>query len=217
MLGFLTAFRLPLGLSEDRQVDIDESLRLTDRALALEARDPYNLVAKAIALQYGGRPGESMPYLQRALRLNPSYVLAHCYYVRGLMFSGRPAIALAHFERFNRLNPNDPGAHMAGMYHAIALAFLTRWAEAEAVARGSLAASGGRNPWSQVFLMIALGGQNRDEEAACVHDDLARVAPHWDRAFVDGFLRECQEDSELLPPLFVILDRVWPDSRGPGD
>jgi adenylate cyclase len=211
VLGFLTAFKFPLGLSEDHQADIDESLRLTDRALALDARDPWNLVAKSVALQYGGRPAESMEYLQRSLRLNPSDVLTHCYYGRGLMFAGKPAIALAHFERFKRLNPNDPGAHMAGMYHCIALAFLQRWEEAEETARGSLAASGGRNPWSLVFLMVSLAAQGKADDAAAVIPELKRIVPHWDRNFVESFLTECQEDKELLPPIFEILRSVWPD------
>ena len=211
VLGFLTAFKYPLGLSEDHQADIDESLRATEKALTLDAGDPWNLVAKSVALQYAGRPAESMQYLQRSLRLNPSDVLAHCYYGRGLMFSGKPAVALAHFERFKRLNPNDPGAHMAGMYHSIALAFLQRWEEAEETARGSLAASGGHNPWSWVFLMISLGGQGKSDDAAAVIPELKKVAPHWDREFVENFLTECQEDKELLPPVFEILQSIWSD------
>ena len=213
VLGFLTAFKFPLGLSQDHQADIDESIGAAEKALTLDAGDPWNLVAKSVALQYGGRPAESMEYLQRSLRLNPSDVLAHCYYGRGLMFSGKPAVALAHFERFKRLNPNDPGAHMAGMYHSIALVFLQRWEEAEETARRALAASGGRNPWTWVMLMISLGGQAKSEDAAAVIPELMKVTPHWDRDFVENFLDECQEDKELLPPVFEILRRVWPDEN----
>ncbi len=217
VLGFLTAFKFPLGLSEDHQADVDESLRLTDRALAMDARDPWILVARAVALQYGGRPAESMQYLQRSLRMNPSDVLAHCYYGRGLMFSGKPATAIAHFERFNRLNPNDPGAHMAAMYHSLAFMFLERWAEAEPVARESLAASGGRNPWAWVILAVALGGQDRVDDASNALCELGRVAPHWDLAFVKGFLDDCQENKALLLPTASILNRIWPAAQSPAD
>ena len=199
-----------MGLSDDHQADIDESLMQTDMALALDSSDPWNLVAKSVALQYGGRPAESLAYLQQSLRLNPSDILAHCYYGRGLMFSGKPALATAHFERFKRLNPNDPGAHMAGMYHSIALVFLQRWKEAEEIARESLAASGGRNPWSWVSLMIALGGQDRSDDAAAAILELKKVAPNWTRKFVENFLTECQEDKELLVPSFRILRSAWP-------
>jgi adenylate cyclase len=211
VLGFLTALKFPLGSSDDHQADIEESLRLTEKALTLDAGDPWNLVAKSVALQYAGRPAESMEYLQRSLRLNPSDVLTHCYYGRGLMFSGKPDLALAHFERFKRLNPNDPGAHIAGMYHSVALVFLQRWQEAEETARWTVAASGGGNQWSWVMLMISLGGQGKSDDAAAVIPELKKVAPHWDREFVENFLTECQEDKELLPPVFEILRSVWPN------
>lgn len=211
VLGFLTAFKFPMGVSDEHQADIDESLRQTGKALTLDSGDPFSVLAKAVALQYGGRAAESMEYLQRSLRLNPSDVLTHLYYGRGLTFSGKPVLAIAHFERFKRLNPADPGAHMAGMYHSIALAFLQRWEEAEEAARASLAASSGRNPWSLAFLMIALGGQGKLDEASAVAPELRGVAPKWDRKFVENFLTACQDDKELLPPIFEILRSVWRD------
>ena len=213
VLGFLTALKFPLGLSEDHQADIDESFRATDKALTLDAGDPWNLLAKSVALQYAGRPAESMEYLQRSLRLNPGDVVAHCYYGRGLLYSGKSALAIAHFERFKRLNPNDPGAHMAGMYHSLALVFLQRWEEAEEIARRAVAASGGRNHGTWVMLMVALGGQGKSDDATAVIPELIKVAPHWNREFVEKFLTECQKDKELLPPVFEILRRVWPDEN----
>lgn len=209
VLGFLTAFKFPMGVSADHPADIEASLAQTDSALALDASDPFNLVAKSVALQYGGRPGESLGYLRESLRRNPSDVLTHLYYGRGLMFSGKPELAIAHFERFRRLNPNDPGVHMASMYHAIGLSFLQRWDEAEQVARRSLAESGGRNPWSLTFLAVALGGQQRFDDAAAAIADLGKLSPHWTRGFVENFLTECQEDGALLAPVFEVLKAVW--------
>jgi adenylate cyclase len=208
--GFLTAFKFPMGVSKDHPADIADSLAYTDRALSLDTFDPGNLVAKSVALQYGGRPTESLSYLQQSLRLNPSDVLAHLYYGRGLIFSGKPELAIAHFERFRRLNPHDTGAHMAGMYHALGLTFLQRWAEAELVARQSLAECGGRNPWSWAFLAIAQGGQGKFDDAAAAIADLVKLSPHWTRGFIENFLTECQEDKALLAPLFEILRIVWP-------
>ena len=210
VLGFLTAFKFPMGLSKDHPADIEESLKQTDKALALDSFDPWNLVAKSVALQYGGRPAESLTYLQQSLRRNPNDVLAHCYYGRGLMYAGRPALAIAHFQRFRRLNPNDPGAHMAEMYHAGALNFLQRWQDAEHAARESLAACGGRNPWSWIYLSIALGGQHKFDDATAAIVEAKNVAPHWTRTFVEGFLCDCQEDKTLLEPWFRILEKVWP-------
>ena len=141
--------------------------------------------------------------------MNPSDVFAHCYYGRGLMFSGNPSDALGHFARFKRLNPDDPGAHMAYMYFAIALMFLERWQEAEAMARESLAYCGGRNGWSLVVLMIALQAQGHETEARAVVGDLARVVPHWNADFVHTFFHDCQQDKSLLTAMDEYLDRAW--------
>jgi TolB-like protein/Tfp pilus assembly protein PilF len=209
VFGYLTALKYPLGVS-NHQADMEASLKATEKALRLDPRDPYSLTAHAIALQYAGRPSESMEYLHRSLRLNPSDVLTHCYYGRGLMFTGKPELALAHFERFNRLNLNASGELIAGMYHSIALVFLQRWNEAENTARRALAASGGRNPWTWVMLMISLGGQGRCDEATALLPEVKRVAPHFDRKFVEDFLAECQEHKSILPPTFAVLRSVWP-------
>jgi len=210
VFGYLTALKFPLGLSKHR-TDLDESLEATGKALRLDPRDPYSLTAHAVALQYAGRPSESMEYLHRSLRLNPSDVLTHCYYGRGLMFTGKPELALAHFERFNRLNLNASGELIAGMYHSIALVFLQRWKEAEERARRALAASGGRNPWTWVMLMIALGGQGRCGDATALLPELKKVAPHFDKKFIEDFLGECQEHKAILPPTFEALRSVWPE------
>jgi adenylate cyclase len=210
VFGYLTALKFPLGVS-DHQADQDASLAATAKALRLDPRDPYSLTAHAVALQYAGRASESMEYLQRSLRLNPSDVLTHCYYGRGLMFTGKPELALAHFERFDRLNLNASGELIAGMYHTIALVFLQRWEEAEERARRALAASGGRNPWTWVMLLIALGGQGRCAEATALLPELKKVSPHFDRQFVEDFLARCQEHKAILPSTFAVLRSVWPE------
>lgn len=210
VFGYLTALKFPLGLG-NHGADTEASLEATEKALRLDPRDPYSLTAHAVALQYAGRPSESMEYLHRSLRLNPSDVLTHCYYGRGLMYTGKPELALAHFERFNRLNLNDSGGLIAGMYHSIALVFMQRWKEAEETARRALAASGGRNPWTRVMLMVALGGQERYDEAAAQLRDLKHIWPHFGRKFVEDFLDQCQEHKALLPPTFAVLRSVWPE------
>lgn len=212
--GYLTALKFPIGVSTDHRADIEASLKATEKALGIDPRDPYSLTAHAVALQYAGRATESMEYLQRSLRLNPSDVLTHRYYGRGLLFTGKPEFALAHFERFNRLHLNDSGELIGGMYHSIALVFLQRWSEAEERARRALAASGGRNPWTRVMLMIALAGQGKRDEATALLLELKKVWPHFGRAFVEEFLAKCQEHKEILPPIIDALRSVWSEDVG---
>lgn len=214
VLGFLTAFKFPIGISEDRARDVENSLQATSRALQLDPRDPMSLTAHGIALQYSGRARDSLEFLSRSLRLNPSDTLTHCYYGRGATFSGNPSEAIAYFERFERLNPDDPAAHMSGMYHAVALMFLTRWEDAEHVARRANADAGGRNPWVLATLAIVCTAQGKKEAATRALEELARVAPHWDREFVDGFLSTCQEKASLMAPISALIKQTWPVNQG---
>ena len=59
--------------------------------------------------------------------------------------------------------------------------------------------------------MISLSGLGKSDDASAVIPELNKVAPHWDREFVESFLTECQEDKELLPPIFEIVRCVWSD------
>ena len=209
VLGFLTAFKYPLGLSVDHDADIQKSFEATAEALLLDPRDPMALTARAIALQYAGRPEESLEFLQLSLRLNPSDTLTHCYYGRGMMFSGKPELALAHFERFERLNPNNPAAHMAGMYHGLALMFMQRWVECEAVARRAHVAAGERNSWVSVTLAVTLAAQAKSTAARDALRLVEEHTPHWNLDFVNRFLTDCQADKSLVQPITEILSRIW--------
>ncbi len=209
--GFLTALKFPIGLSSDHAADVETSLAATRKALTLDRYDPWVLTAHAAAMQYAGQAPESLGYLERSLRANPSEVLTHCYYGRGLMFSGEPERALTHFARFKRLNPTDPGAHMAAMYHALAIVFARRWPEAESIARDAITAAGGGNPWSWTALAIALGALGRETEARAAIANLLRLSPHWTRQFVETFFTTCQSEQSLVTPLLDILRIIWPD------
>ena len=70
---------------------------------------------------------------------------------------------------------------------------------------------GGRNPWTWVMLMIALGGQGRCGDATALLPELKKVAPHFDKKFIEDFLGECQEHKAILPPTFEALRSVWPE------
>jgi hypothetical protein len=66
------------------------------------------------------------------------------------------------------------------------------------------------------MLMISLGGQERHREAAEQLAKLKALAPHFERAFVERFLDDCQEHKALLLQTFALLRTVWPDERTRG-
>ena len=74
-----------------------------DRALALNPNDPRLVVQRGINLTHLGRPDEAIPWIERAMRIDP--FSASQYYldlVRALFMAGRPADAIAVLERATR-------------------------------------------------------------------------------------------------------------------
>ncbi|HWZ94636.1 MAG TPA: tetratricopeptide repeat protein, partial [Opitutaceae bacterium] len=64
-----------------------------------------------------GRIKEAMPYFSEALRINPSYAMAHYYYAIDLVQAGRLPEAISHYEQVLRLDPGYPGAQ-EGLWQA---------------------------------------------------------------------------------------------------
>ena len=72
-------------------------------ALALNPNDPRLVVQRGINLTFLGDPGEAIPWIERAMRLDP--FSAHRYYldlVRALFMAGRPTDAILVLERTAR-------------------------------------------------------------------------------------------------------------------
>ncbi|MFP5211648.1 MAG: tetratricopeptide repeat protein [Acidobacteriota bacterium] len=53
-----------------------------------------------------GRPSDALPYLETAVRIDPSSAPAHTQPGIALAMTGRLCDALRHFEKTERLSPN---------------------------------------------------------------------------------------------------------------
>jgi adenylate cyclase len=74
-----------------------------ERALALNSNDPRLVVQRGINLTFLGDPEAAIPWIEKAMRLDP--FSAHRYYldlVRALFMNDRPAEAVAVLERTTR-------------------------------------------------------------------------------------------------------------------
>jgi adenylate cyclase len=74
-----------------------------ERALALNPNDPRLVVQRGINLTFLGDPEAAIPWIEKAMRLDP--FSAHRYYldlVRALFMAGRPGEAVAVLERATR-------------------------------------------------------------------------------------------------------------------
>jgi adenylate cyclase len=85
------------------QAQYDKSEYHLDRALALNPNDPRLVVQRGINLTHLGDPEAALPWIERAMRLDP--FSAHLYYldmVRALFMAKRPGEAIFVLERTAR-------------------------------------------------------------------------------------------------------------------
>jgi adenylate cyclase len=85
------------------QAQFAKSEHHLERALALNPNDPRLVVQRGINLTFSGEPDAAIPWIERAMRLDP--FSAHRYYldlVRALFMAHRAAEAIAVLERSSR-------------------------------------------------------------------------------------------------------------------
>jgi tetratricopeptide (TPR) repeat protein len=108
--------------------DLEQAAALSQQALSSGVTHPAPLCVMAMALEYRGRIGEALPYLERALALLPADVSLMLAHGRCLLGLERPAEALEMVERALEREPLYAEAHA---YRGQALERLSRMAEAE--------------------------------------------------------------------------------------
>jgi TolB-like protein/Tfp pilus assembly protein PilF len=82
------------------------------RAVALDDTEPWGQIAFGYSSMMERRTEEALAAFRRAVNLNPSSAVAHCYLSHGLAFAGQDREAIAEAERAMRLSPLDPETAM---------------------------------------------------------------------------------------------------------
>ncbi|MBT7758389.1 MAG: hypothetical protein HN732_13760, partial [Rhodospirillaceae bacterium] len=87
----------------------DQAIEQADKAIALDANDPAGYMAKARGLVLTGRPGEAVPLIEQAMRLDPNYSADVLYHLGLAKFGIKdyPSAAAA-LRRGARLAPQHP-------------------------------------------------------------------------------------------------------------
>ena len=91
--------------------DMEGAARLSEQALNSGLEHPAPLCVLSMALEFGERYAEAIPYLQRALELLPTDVSVMIALARCLLGLDRPAEALAVAEAALELEPSYANAH----------------------------------------------------------------------------------------------------------
>ena len=164
-LAFALYYHVLLGVSKDREGELERAHAAGRQAVMLDPSDPFAHVALARVHTVRAEHGNAIQHCDRAISLNPSYSPAHFGRAHSLWMSGHAEEALVSNAEAMRLSPNDPvmWAYMAS--RSIALTLLERFDEAlEWAWRSEQQPTAGL--YSSVAEMVALGHLGRLEEAA---------------------------------------------------
>jgi adenylate cyclase len=186
-LGYAHYVYIILGVSPNRQEDIDRAFEAGKTAVRLDERDPFGWVALARAHLLRAEHEAAIAASDTAIALNPNFAQAHYGRAHALWHAGRPGDAVASHDEAMRLSPLDPVLWGYLASKAIALLLLGRFEDAIALSQRSQ--RHGTSPiFSHLAEISALGHLGRSDEA---HDAIRRARqkkPDVSIAYVDQTL-----------------------------
>ncbi|MBR0681980.1 tetratricopeptide repeat protein [Roseomonas eburnea] len=177
-LAYVLLQETVVGEHESREALLDEALRLSRSAVALDAQDCMNLCVLGRVHAFRHDYEEAIALLEQAVVLNPSFAQAHFALGCTMVWSGRSRDGIAHLGRAIELSPRDP--HLSSFHAARALAHiqLRDFAEAVECARRATRVPNAKL-WPHMMLVAALGLMGRIEEARRALPALLEKAPAY--------------------------------------
>jgi adenylate cyclase len=150
--------------SSDREADIRQADELVSRALAIDANAYGAHHGKAYVLLTQQRFEEAIVEAERALALNPSFVVAYNGLCIASSFLGQPQKAVEYADKAIRLSPRDPLLYVFHFQKAFALSLLHE--DDQAIGWLRRAISGAPQwPLPQAFLAATLALTGHEAEA----------------------------------------------------
>jgi len=186
-LGYALYVYIILGVSPNRQKDIDRAFEASKTAVRLDERDPFGWVALTRAHLLRVEHEAAIAAADTAITLNPNFAVAHFGRAHALWHAGRPSEAVASHDEAMALSPLDPmmWAYLASK--AIALVLLGQLEEAIVLSQRSQ-----RQATSAIFSHLAeisaLGHLGRSDEAREAIRRARQKKPDVSIAYVDQTL-----------------------------
>lgn len=164
------------GAMDERGSRIADAIRLAERAIALDSREPAAHLALGRALALRGQPERGITHLRNALELDASFAQGHFALGQALCYIERPEEGIAEINEAFRLSPRDP--HLWTFHNMLAIAHYQsgRLVEAEAAARASLRQEN-TTFWPAMVLTAVLGAQGNAEAAPAALVELLKFRP----------------------------------------
>ncbi len=175
------------------------------RALAIDEKDPIAHLALGRVLAGNGDYAAAIGELEIAVRLNPSFSLAHYTLASVLFLCGHHERALVSFEAAGRLTPIGPLIWGIKTMHANTLAALGRYAEAEPLARAATRHQTATF-WVYANWASILGHLGELAKASAALERLMDLRPDFSESFYDRLFVGI--DPAVKAPYFEGLHRA---------
>ncbi len=163
------------GWTGDVEAERLEILRLAERAVALDPRDPYCQYAVFAGSILTGNHQSALAAAQRAIDLNPNFALGQLALGWVRIYLGKFDTALDPLLRALRLSPHDPLGFLFTSRIALAHYHLGNYEEALHFANLAMAAR--RLHLALIVATASLARLGRPDEAAALVGELADAAP----------------------------------------
>ena len=183
-LGLLATshiFGIHMGWSEKTIAPVAERAALA--AIRADSEDPWAHHALGCTHLFARRFDDSLAEFETALRLNPNFSLAHCYYCVTLTDSGRWQEAEEAVRRALRFSPRDPLSALYFGAAAFAQYVGRNYEKAMQLARESIRLRGDFVGARRV-LTAAAGMAGQAEVAAAALQELRRAQPNVSLAWI---------------------------------
>jgi adenylate cyclase len=106
-MAFTYYFQMLQGWSSDPAKSVGQFVQAGQMAISLDDRDPMANAAAGYGKVLAGKPDAALVFLERAIELNPSFVIGYISLGAALILSGRPEEGAERLETAVRLSPND--------------------------------------------------------------------------------------------------------------
>jgi adenylate cyclase len=165
--------RCSFGWTRDRAESLRVAHSAADRAVQIDAHNPYSHYAVAAACNGSADFAMAARAARHATVLNPTFALGHLILGAAVLHSGNASEAVDHLERGLRLSPYDP-QHFTWLFHlSWAYQLSNRLDQGLITAQHALALRPG---WASGFKAVAA--------AALALGDLQQAVDAWQQAAV---------------------------------